>query len=45
MKTPKTRTLTLLIAVVLPLAYLTYWLLWMSALTLPRELLHSGAGR
>jgi hypothetical protein len=34
MKTPKTRTLTLLIAVVLPLAYLTYWLLRMSSLPL-----------
>jgi len=34
MKIPKTRTLTLLIAVVLPLAYLTYWLLRMSSLPL-----------
>ncbi|GLI47408.1 hypothetical protein [Methanoculleus bourgensis] len=34
MKTPKTRTLTLLIAVALSVAYLTYWLLRMSSLPL-----------
>ena len=34
MKTPETRTITLLIAILLPLAYLTYWFLRMSSLPL-----------
>jgi hypothetical protein len=42
MKAPKTRTLTLLIAVVLSLAYLTYWLLRMSALPLAANILLAG---